>query len=128
MGTEELLNLILNISSDFKAVDMRCYKVDHICNFADYFVIMTGTSSTHIQALSEELLYKCKHADRQASGTEGVVQGEWSLLDFGDIVVHIMTRDKRDYYNLEEMWADAEEISVDHIDMPFPQHEEEQAD
>lgn len=107
LSTEELLKLIIDTSEEFKAVDLKVLQVDHICDFADYFVIMSGTSTTQVQSLAEELHYRSKHADRHSIGEEGMASAEWCLLDFGDIVVHVFLPAKREHYDLENLWADA---------------------
>ncbi len=108
MKTDELLKLIIDTSEEFKAYDLRALKVDGICDFADYFVIMTGNSTTQVKAICEEMYTRAKHAGNQALSMDGLSLAEWCLLDFGDIVVHIFLPEKRAYYALEELWAEAE--------------------
>jgi ribosome-associated protein len=72
---------------------------------ADHFVICTGTSSTHIRALADELEYKMRHEfGTEPRSIEGRSSG-WILLDYNDIVVHIFTKDQREFYNLEKLWG-----------------------
>lgn len=98
------------ILNDKKAHDIVILSVKGISSIADYFIIATGTSSTHINALSEYLEkdfgYSLKHK-------EGKQQGGWLLLDFRDIVVHIFSNDMRQYYSLERIWNDAEVITIE---------------
>lgn len=110
MDTESLLHHIIDITEEFKAVDPKVLKVTDVCSFADYFVIVSGTSSRHIQSMSEEIILKCKHAGHPALSVEGVSSGEWCLLDFGAIIVHIFDPKKREFYNLEELWQEGEEL------------------
>ena len=80
--------------------------------FADFFVIATGTSRTHVRALAdgvEEAL--AEEAGRKPLRREGVDQGEWILLDYGDVVVHLFQPTQRDYYGLERLWRDAPQIT-----------------
>lgn len=106
MKTKELVDFIVGIAEDFKAVDIAILEVTEKCSFTDYLVIMSGTSTTQTRAIADELVYKTKHAGHQALSIEGLVQGEWCLLDFGDVVVHIFLPDKRAYFALEELWQD----------------------
>lgn len=112
METKALLAKILDIAAEFKALDVKVLEVSGHCDFTDYFVIMTGTSSVHIQSLAEEMIYRCKHAGHRPDDVEGLTQGEWVLLDFGDIVVHVFNRDKREFYNLEGLWTEAPRVAV----------------
>lgn len=113
MTTEELLHLIVDVTEDFKAEDRTILKVEEVCDFADYFVICTGTSTRQIQSLAEELIIKCKHANNPAISREGITDGEWVLLDFGPIIVHLFLPEKREMYNLEELWQTGEEIKLE---------------
>lgn len=107
METEQLLHLILNVTEEFKGQDLSVLKVDEVCDFADYFVIITGTSTRHVQSLAEEIVLKCKHAGSPAFSVEGMDLGEWCLMDFSDIVVHIFLPEKRAHYDLESLWEGA---------------------
>ncbi|CAM2007023.1 ribosome silencing factor [Acanthopleuribacter pedis] len=107
--TQALLDVVIDISEEFKAVDLRALKVTDICSFTDYFVVMTGTSTTHIKSITEEIMMRCKKNGRKPSDIEGVSAAEWTLLDFGDVIVHVFSSEKRAFYNLEELWAEAEQ-------------------
>lgn len=113
LDSEQLLHLILNVIDEFKGEDRTVLRVDEVCDFADYFVIVTGTSTKHVQSLSEELIYKCKHAGEAALSIEGLDAGEWCLIDFGALVVHVFLPDKRDFYDLEALWEGAERMSFE---------------
>lgn len=108
MNTDTLLKLVIDTSEEFKALDLKVLKVDNLCDFADYFVIMSGGSTTQVKAICEELYARCKQGGRQALSMDGLAAAEWCLLDFGDIVVHIFLPEKRTYYALEELWSEAE--------------------
>ena len=112
METNALLAKILDTAAEFKADDVKVLEISGLCDFTDYFVIMTGTSSVHIQSLAEELIYRCKHAGHRPDDVEGLTQGEWVLLDFGDIVVHVFNREKRNFYDLEGLWAEAPRVAL----------------
>ena len=116
MNTEELLKLITDTADEFKAIDILVLGVTNVCDFADYFVIMSATSTTQASSIAEELHFRAKKAERTTLSEEGLSAGEWSLLDFGDIVVHVFLPQKREYYNLEELWSEAEVISRTNIE------------
>ncbi|MEM9985911.1 MAG: ribosome silencing factor [Bacteroidota bacterium] len=75
---------------------------------ADFFVICTGTSDKHVQALSESVLDFAKENGERPISKEGVKEGEWVLIDFVDVVVHIFQKEKREFYALEKLWGDAQ--------------------
>ncbi len=81
---------------------------------SDYFVICTGTSDTHVQALADSVHETVKKATGENTrGTEGEKQGEWILMDYVDVVVHIFLKEKRGFYNIEELWGDAKFEKID---------------
>ena len=73
----------------------------------DIFVIATGTSRRHVLSLAEEVIDQLKAADRRPLRKEGFEDGQWVLLDYGDVVVHLFDASTRSYYDLERLWADA---------------------
>ena len=77
---------------------------------ADYFVICTGNSSTQIKALADEVEYRIGTRGVTPAHVEGRDNGSWSALDYSSVIVHIFSRDARDFYKLEKLWADAEEV------------------
>ena len=74
-------------------------------SIAEYFVIATGSVINHNQAICDEVEFQLKKNDMDCFGTEGYKDGNWILLDCGEVIVHIMTKDYRSYYNLERLWA-----------------------
>jgi len=107
LQTDQLLDHIIEQATEFKALNPRVLKVTEHCGFADYFVFLTGTSSVHIQSIAEAILLDIKRRGLLPIGVEGVDRGEWCLLDFGDVVVHVFNRQTREYYDLESFWKAA---------------------
>ena len=79
----------------------------------DYFVICSGTSDRHVTALAESVIEKTRDAGERPINQEGLQAGEWILLDFVNVVVHIFQQEKRDFYRLEKLWGDATFESFD---------------
>jgi len=108
----ELVKALAAILDSKKAEDLTAIHTTEQTIISDYFLIATGTSSTHVKALADELEYEMK---RQygvlPKGIEGRATG-WILLDYGTVLVHIFQREQRDYYNLERLWEDAEKIEL----------------
>ena len=78
---------------------------------SDYFVIATGNSSTHVKSLADDVEYGMQQLGVEPDHIEGRATG-WILLDYNDVLVHVFTRDNRDYYNLEHLWADAKPVDI----------------
>ena len=98
--------------SDKKGKGIKVLKTDKLTTLCDYFVICTGTSSTHIKSLTDELDRQMSEAGEPPLRREGFRSGNWVLLDFGCVVAHVFTEDARDFYKLERLWSDAEEIDL----------------
>lgn len=107
MDTDQLMEHVIALADEYKATDLKILKVTGLCSFTDYFILLSGQSSTQIQALSDAILRVTKKAGRKPQSAEGVQAGDWVLLDFGDAVVHLFTPEKRAYYNLEGLWEEA---------------------
>ena len=97
-----------------KAHDIKLLGLSKETIIADYFVIATGTSSTHIKSLADEVEFKLfETLQVKPNHIEGFGNSTWILLDYGSIIVHIFTKDAREFYNLERLWVDAENIQVE---------------
>jgi ribosome-associated protein len=81
--------------------------VKGLCSFADYFLICSGTSRRHVLALAEHLEEALSQAGAKPLGVEGLQEGLWVLMDFNDLVIHIFSQPLREFYNLEDLWAEA---------------------
>lgn len=104
---EQLLATVQDALDDLKAVDITTLNVRSVSSFTDYMVIATGTSSRQVIALAKHVIEQAKAAGQRPIGDEGLDNGEWALIDLGDIIVHVMLPQTRDFYQLEKMWNDA---------------------
>ena len=93
-----------------KGADIVLLDVEGLFILSDIFVIATGTSRPHVQALSEYVEEKLKEDGIAPLRVEGHSQGEWVLVDYGDIIVHLFQGASREFYSLERLWGDAERI------------------
>ena len=98
-----------------KGNDIKLLKIDKVSSLADYFLICTGTSNTHVRTLCDYAQYTLEQLGEPMLGREGHRGNTWELLDFGSIVVHVFTQEAREFYSLERLWADAEEINISDI-------------
>ena len=100
---------------DKKGIGIEILKIDRVTTLADYFVICTGTSNTHVNALTNAVEAAMDEAGEPLVSREGHRSGTWVLLDFGSVVIHVFTEDTRKFYDLERLWNDAEKISPEEI-------------
>lgn len=98
------------ILDDKKASQLNVIKIEEISSLADYFVIASGTSSTHVRALADELEEKLKQEGVAPARIEGYRSDSWILLDYSQVVLHIFTPDAREFYDLDRLWADGIKI------------------
>ena len=101
-----------------KGRDIKVLEIDKITTLADYFVICSGGSNTQINALCDEVEKELDQLGEQPIHREGYRGGGWILLDFGCVIVHIFQKEMREFYNLEHLWSDAEEISLSALPGP----------
>ena len=87
-----------------KGIDIRLFSVTDTTVIADYYVICSGRASTHVKALADEVDYRLGRAGVRSYRTEGRDGGEWLLVDFGTVMVHIFDRESREFYNLDKLY------------------------
>tara|TARA_Y100001970_G_C14234827_1_gene861144 strand:+ start:895 stop:1251 length:357 start_codon:yes stop_codon:yes gene_type:complete len=97
---------IENILNDNKALEVKSIDLKDKTSIADFMIVASGSSSRHIQSLSEILLEKLKEQGIKNCRIEGQNSNEWKLIDARDIIIHIFHPEKRKFYNLEEMWSE----------------------
>lgn len=90
--------------SEKKADNVEVIDLRERTLIADYFVVCTGTSNTHIKAIADGLLTDGRKEGLKKSHVEGYAQAKWILVDYGDIVVHVFAREEREYYDIESLW------------------------
>lgn len=108
MNSEELTALITNALDDLKAQDVQVLDVRSITDVTDYMVFATGTSNRHVGSLAEHVALEAKKAGLPAMGIEGADAREWVLVDFSDVLVHVMQAETRAFYALEDLWSGLE--------------------
>lgn len=113
--SREMVKLIHHALEEKKASDITVIDIAGVSCLADYFVITNGENSNQVQAMADsvdEAMTKAGHACR---GMEGYAAANWILLDYGDVVVHIFSRDDRRFYDLERIWRDGKVIEADQL-------------
>ena len=109
----ELADAIVKILDEKKARDIKLLKFKDGSDLTDYFVICTGTSNTQIKGFAGELEYQLGERGVRPLRGDGYDSGMWIAMDFAHVIVHIFHKTERDFYKLEKLWNDAEEIPLD---------------
>lgn len=102
----ELKQFVVDKIEDLKARDVVVLDVQEQSNICDYMVICSGTSKTHVKAIAENVVVEAKQANIPPLGVEGRESSEWVLVDLGDVVLHVMQDQTRDFYQLEKLWSE----------------------
>ena len=113
MDSRKLALLCRELADNKKAEDIVILDLRKISSITDYFVICTGTSEPHLRAIVNEIQENLEE-DQQISprGTDGTIDTAWIVLDYFDVIVHVMRKDIRELYKLEDLWGDAPQVKA----------------
>jgi len=112
---DESISIIVKACTDKKGTDIKVLDLRNLTTVTDYFVIVSGNSTTQVIAIADEIEEKMNLANYELLGKEGYKEGTWVLLDYGNVVVHVFRKAERDFYNLERVWADSRELILEDI-------------
>ena len=118
LSPKEIAYAVTKALDEKKGMNIKLLKIDRVSSLADYFLICTGTSNTHVRTLCDFAEYTLEELGEPMLGREGHRGNAWELLDYGTIVVHVFTEEAREFYSLERIWADAETIDISDIIIP----------
>ena len=104
MKTDEIRALVNKTLEDMKAEDIVELDVTDKTSVTDFIFVASGTSSRHVKSIAANIVVDAKHSSLQPLGVEGEQDGEWVLVDLGDVVVHVMQKTTRTFYDLESLW------------------------
>jgi len=110
MKSLELAFHCADAAEDKKAFDIVILDMREVSSLADYFLICAGASDKQTRAIAEEIKHRLKEKGINCSHMEGEVEGTWIVMDFFDVLVHIFSKEAREYYQLERLWGDAQKI------------------
>ena len=112
LSPKEIAYAVTKALDEKKGMDIKLLKIDQVSTLADYFLICTGTSNTHVRTLCDYAEFTLDNLGEPMLGREGHRGNTWELLDYGTIVVHVFTEEARKFYDLERLWADAEQVDL----------------
>jgi len=115
--SESLARRAAALASELKANDVVILDLRGVTDMADFFVIASGTSDTHVRSVAQHVMEEMKHEGMPVHQSEGLTQGGWAFLDFVDCVVHVFHPSLRQFYQLERLWSDAAPLALE----PVPQ-------
>lgn len=105
MQSDTLTTFVTDKIDDMKGRDIITLDIRDKASFADYMVIASGNSTRHVKSVAQHLATECRAEGVEPLGIEGNDIGEWSLVDLGSVIVHIMTDEQRDTYQIEQLWS-----------------------
>lgn len=113
LSSEEFARVLAQTAYDNKAEDLVVIDVRGLSSFTDYFVIMSGRSTRHVQGLADAIGAHMRKKRITQFSAEGYNEGQWVLLDYNDVVVHIFYQEARAFYDIEGLWHDAPRLELD---------------
>ena len=111
----EIAEIVVKALDSKKAQDIKLIRTHNVTVLADYFVICTASSTTQLKTLSDEVEKNLKDQGEMPLRREGHRTGGWILIDFGCVVVHLFLQEAREFYTLERLWADAQDIDISNL-------------
>ena len=118
LTANEVALAVTKALDEMKGMNITLLKIDRVSSLADYFLICTGTSNTHVKTLCDYAEYEMEQLGEPMLGREGHRGNSWELLDYGSVVIHVFTEEARKFYDLERLWADAEVVDLSDIVLP----------
>lgn len=111
-SSREMAEKVIEILNTRKAHNVKLLRVEDRTVISDYFVICSATSNTQVKSLAAEIEYKMGLCNVDPLHLDGYSEGQWSVIDYGAVMVHVFLEEARQFYKLEKLWADAEEVDI----------------
>lgn len=115
MSSEDLATKIVKVLDSKKGIDITGIDIRELTTIGDYFLLVTGTSSPHVKALAEEVEDTLSKEGIEPRRIEGAQSATWILMDYQDVILHVFTKETREFYNMERLWADAPRMDLSGI-------------
>lgn len=103
----------LEAALDKKALEPVLLEVNELCSYTEYILLLSGRSDRQVDAIADAIKDRLAQSGRRPLGLEGVSSGQWALLDYGDVVIHVFHHPTREHYDLEGLWIDAPRVDID---------------
>jgi ribosome-associated protein len=120
LDPKQIAALAAQLAEAKKGIDIKVYDVSEHIRIADYFVLVTGLSRPHVKAITNEIHARFKELGERHAKPEGADLGWWVLLDFVDVVVHVLQPEARAYYALDQLYAECPELDIGSVALPEP--------
>ena len=115
LSAKEVAYAVTKALDEKKGMNIKLLRITEVSSLADYFLICTGTSNTHVKTLCDYAEYTLEQLGEKLISREGHRGNTWELLDYGSIVVHVFTQEAREFYALERLWGDAEVVDISEL-------------
>ena len=112
LSAKEVAYAVTKALDEKKGLNIKLLRIDEVSSLADYFLICTGTSNTHVKTLCDYAEYTLEQLGEKLISREGHRGNTWELLDYGSLVVHVFTEEAREFYALERLWSDGESVDI----------------
>lgn len=113
------LKKYIDVALSRKAENIVVLDVHELTSYTDYIIIMTGLSARQVNSVAEYIYKSMKNTGNAPIGVEGIKEGKWALLDFGDVIIHVFDQETRELYNIEGLWSDAFKIDLSEFASKF---------
>lgn len=105
METANIKHKLIDLLDEMKAADVQTFNVADMTSVTDYMIVSSGTSNRHVKSIASRVLEELREDGIKPFGSEGEAHGEWVLIDYGDVVLHVLQQQTRDFYQLEKLWS-----------------------
>tara|TARA_R110002096_G_scaffold250980_2_gene443611 strand:- start:23822 stop:24280 length:459 start_codon:yes stop_codon:yes gene_type:complete len=109
----ELAHIALQAALDKKALEPELLEVEELCSYASHILLLSGRSDRQVDAIGEGIKIALREEGYTAMGVEGKASGQWALLDYGDLIIHIFHHPIREHYDLESLWSEALRVEIE---------------
>ena len=118
MESLDKARLASDIIKERKAIEPVLFNIEEMSSYADFFLIASGNSSRQVQSISRHLEEKMREKGLKPFGIEGEFEGQWILMDYGDLIIHIFYQPVREFYDLEGLWLEAPRVDLEKNETP----------
>lgn len=115
-NAKQMSKIAYQALTEKKGEDVRVIQITEVATFADYFIIADGTNPSQVRALVDNVEEQMSKAGHEPKRIEGMRNSNWILMDYGDIIVHVFSKEDRLFYDLERIWKDGKEISEEELE------------